>query len=160
MSENVCEKTRVNGLNGGTRGNGLPTPAWEANPESAGEKEKKAMVDVKEKILEILNNAFRDPRYYGYSLRLLFYGEPNVTWVPVDYPPGLEKVRYYPYVVCVSITPLGGKLRVEISGSVYFFETWKQAFDYVAEKVAELCNYSIVRAEIVYVTSDVIWRRD
>jgi len=119
---------------------------------------------IKEKILEILNNAFKDPIRCNYGLRLLFYGEPHAIWVPTDYPPGLERVWRYPHIVYVSVAPIGGRLRVEItegaSPSILFFETWKQAFDYVAEKVAELCNYSIVRAEIVYVTSDVIWRRD
>ena len=122
------------------------------SPESAG---------VKEKIKEILNVALRDPRRdYGHGLKLLFYGEPNVMWIPTDYPPKMERVWRYPYVVCVSILPMGGRLKVEISESVSFFEGWREAFDYVAEKVAELCNYSITKVEIIYVANDTIWRRD
>jgi len=123
-----------------------------------------AMVDAKMKIREILESAFRDQRHYEYGLKLIFYGEPYMIWFPVDYPPKMEKVWRYSHVVCVSFVPIGGRIRVEISEGVspltFFCETWKEAFDRVAEKVAELCNYSIVRAEIVYVTSDVIWRRD
>jgi len=119
---------------------------------------------IKEKIKEILNTLLRDPIRCNYDLRLLFYGEPHTTWIPTDYPPKMERVRYYPHVVCTSIIPIGGRLRVEVSEgaspSVSFFETWKQAFDYVAEEVARLCNYSISKVEAIYSTSEVIWRRD
>jgi len=122
------------------------------------------MEKIKEKIKEILDAAFRDERSYGYGIKLLFYGEPHTTWIPTDYPPKMERVRYYPHVVCTSIIPIGGRLRVEVSEgaspSVHFFETWKQAFDYVAEEVARLCNYSISKVEVIHVTSEVIWRRD
>ena len=37
MSGSVSKNMR-DCVNGVTRGNGLPTPAWEVNPESAGEK--------------------------------------------------------------------------------------------------------------------------
>ena len=116
----------------------------------------------KEKIKEILNVAFKDSRRgYGHELKLLFYGEPNIVWVPTDYPPKMERVWRYPYVASVSITPLGGRLKVEISGGadplVFYCETWKEAFDRVTEEVAKLCNYSVTRAELVYTTSDVIW---
>jgi len=116
---------------------------------------------VKEKIREILESAFRDSRC-SYDLRLMFYGEPYMIWFPVDYPPGLDRVWRYSHIVYVSVAPIGGRLRVEISEGadplVFFCETWKEAFDRVAEEVAKLCNYSVTRVEIIYTASDVIWR--
>ena len=154
MSENVYEKTRVMS-DGSARGCEGVTPAHpRESPESAGE--------VIRKIRKILDDAFRDPRHvHNYELKLLFYGEPHVVWFPVDYPPRLDRVWRYRHLVYVSITPLGGRLKVEImegaSPSILFFETWKEAFNYISEEVARLCNYSITRAELVYTTSDVIW---
>jgi len=120
------------------------------------------IIHVKEKIREILESAFRDSRC-SYDLRLMFYGEPNVVWVPVDYPPGLERVWRYPYLVYVEIKPIGGRIQVKISEGAdileSFHETWREAFDYVTEEVFKLCNGSITRAEIIYTASDVIWRR-
>jgi len=142
--------------NGGARDREGVIPAHPGGPESAGE--------VIRKIRKILDDAFKDPRRYKYGLKLLFYGEPHVTWIPTDYPPKMEKVWYYPHLVCVEIQPVGGRLQVKVSEGVnplvFFCETWKEAFDYIAKKVAELCNHSITRAEIVYTASDVIWRRD
>jgi len=43
----------MNGLNGETRGNGLPTPAWEANPESAGERIEKR-IEISDEIMKHL----------------------------------------------------------------------------------------------------------
>jgi len=117
----------------------------------------------KEKIKEILNAMFRDPRC-GYELRLLFYGEPNVAWIPIREPPGLEKVRYYPYLVYVEIQPIGGRLKIKISTGAdileSFHETWREAFDYVTEEVFKLCNGLISKVEVIYVANDTIWRRD
>jgi len=138
-----------------------PIKGGDQNPSRGGETGWSAG-EVIRKIRKILDDAFRDPRHvHNYELKLLFYGEPHVVWFPVDYPPRLDRVWRYSHVVCVSFVPIGGRIRVEVSEGVspltFFCETWKEAFNRVAEEVAKLCNYSVTRAELVYTTSDVIW---